>query len=123
MWMFVLNAGFTFMTHVLHPSLVTPNLILGAERFLALTLLISSAALVLGVGVHWSTIGLAVFLLTVGLAVARRLAKYDPQCSWVYMRHRSYQDIYPATGSVTPKAYPVYSSVPSRSDISGWKVW
>jgi type IV secretory pathway TrbD component len=111
------------MRHALHPSLVVPNLVWGAERSLALGVLTTSAALVLGVGFKIDTMVIAVVLMTVGMGGLRLLAKYDPQFSWVYMRHLTYQDIYPAEGSVIPKNYPIRISVPGRADISGVKYW
>lgn len=112
----------TNMAHALHQSLVVPNLVCGAERPLAIAVLITSAALILGVGIHWQTLAIAAVLLTFGLGGLRLLAKYDPQFSKVYARHRAQQDIYPATGTITPKRYPIFTCVPSRTDIAGWKL-
>jgi type IV secretory pathway TrbD component len=112
------------MTHAkpIHQSAATPILIMGMERPLAIALLTTAAALILGVGLHWYSLALAAFLLTAGVGALRMAARYDPQLSAVYLRHRTYQTIYPATGSLTPPALLAYKNVPARRDVSGWKI-
>jgi type IV secretion system protein TrbD len=71
----------------IHQSLTQPILLAGAERPLATANCITAAALVFGGGLHWYTIAMGTFLLTVGHWALVQAAKFDPQLSRVYVRH------------------------------------
>ncbi len=58
--------------------------------------LVAIFALVLGVGPHPASLGLAALLATAGHALLVRLAAYDPQGWRVFARHFRYRDVYPA---------------------------
>lgn len=82
----------------IHQSLHRHNLVLGAERELAL----SSALIALLVGIGGLTIisGLAAFVFWIAaIFVLRRMAKADPLMSKVWMRHIKHQIFYSAKSS------------------------
>ena len=84
----------------LHSSLTRPPLLGGAERELTLVNITLILALIFGVGIHWFSISVALFLATIGQYTLTRLAKYDPQMRGLYIRHLHYRDYYPAQASV-----------------------
>src|SRR2546423_7571634 len=84
----------------IHQSLTRPILLAGAERPLAIANWITAVALILGGGLHWYTIAMGAFLVTVGHWGLTQAAKFDPQLSQVYVRHIRYQDYYPARASI-----------------------
>ena len=61
----------------IHQSLTQPILLAGAERPLAIANWITAAALILGGGLHWYTIVMGAFLLTVGHWALVQAAKFD----------------------------------------------
>lgn len=111
------------MRHAVHQSLVVPNLVWGVERPLALVVLITSAALVFGIGFKLETLAIAAVLMTAGMGGLRIVAKYDPQFSAVYLRHLTYQHVYPATGSVVAKMPRIQKTIPTRADLMAIKLW
>jgi type IV secretory pathway TrbD component len=80
---------------VLHPSLIRPILLGGAERTLALLNGVIAAGLIFGIG-SWqaATLGV-VFAVGVHWGLVQ-LAKKDTQFFDIYKRHITYQDYYPA---------------------------
>jgi type IV secretion system protein VirB3 len=80
----------------LHPSLVRPILLGGAERELVLINVVTIFTLVLGIGLHPLTLFLALFLGTAGHSAMVLAARYDPQLWRVYSRHLHYRSFYPA---------------------------
>ena len=95
----------------IHLSLTRPLLLAGAERELVLVNGTLIAALIFGVGFHWTSLTMAILLATVGRWGLTRAAKHDPQLSRVYVRHIRYQEYYPARAAVqAPPAY-VFPSV------------
>jgi type IV secretion system protein TrbD len=101
----------------IHQSLTKPILLGGAERSLAIANWITAVALVLGGGLHWYTIALGTFLLTIGHWALVQAAKFDPQLSRVYVRHTRCQDYYPARASITAPAPRIRPSVPTPKEI------
>lgn len=82
----------------IHQSLHRHNLVLGAERELAM----SSAliALLVGVGGLTPVSGLAALVFWMAaIFVLRRMARADPLMSKVWMRHVRQQDFYSAKAS------------------------
>lgn len=82
----------------IHQSLHRHNLVLGAERELAM----SSALIALLVGVGGLTLLSGIIAIVFWLAaifVLRRMAKADPLMSKVWMRHVRQQDFYSAKAS------------------------
>ena len=82
----------------IHQSLHRQNLVLGAERELAM----SSALIALLVGVGGMTVisGIAAFVFWLAaIFVLRRMARADPLMSKVWMRHVKQQDLYSAKAS------------------------
>ena len=79
----------------LHRALHRPNLLLGGERKLVLTVGVLAAALVFSaLNLVAGTVGgLVWFGAMWGL---RRMGKADPQMSDVYRRHLAYRPYYPA---------------------------
>ena len=97
------------MTTPLHPSLVRPILLGGAERELVLINVILIIVLVLGVGPHPLTLVLAALLGTAGHSVLVLAARFDPQVWRVYARHVIYQPFYPARASFDAPLAPVHA--------------
>src|SRR5258708_39102081 len=97
----------------IHQSLTQPILLAGAERPLAIANWITAAALVLGGGLHWYTIAMGAFLLTLGHWALVQAAKFDPQLSRVYVRHVRYPDLHPARAAVTVPPPQIRPSVPT----------
>ena len=102
---------------VIHRSLVQPVLLAGAERPLAIANWITAAALVFGAGLHWYTLALSGFLVTVGHWGLVQAAKFDPQLSQVYVRHIRYQDYYPARSSIFASPARIRPSVPTPKEM------
>ena len=95
----------------IHPSLIRPLLLAGAERELVLVNGTLIAALLFGVGFHWVSLTIAGLLATGGHWALTRAAKYDPRLSRIYVRHVRYQPYYPARPlTEAPPAW-VYPSV------------
>jgi type IV secretory pathway TrbD component len=67
----------------IHQSLTRPILLAGAERPLAISNWITAAALILGGGLHWYTVAMGAFLMSVGHWALVQAAKFDPQLSQV----------------------------------------
>ena len=81
---------------LIHPSLVRPILLAGAERELVLINAITIAALLLGIGPHPLTLATAALLATAGHSALVLAARFDPQMLRVYARHIHYRSFYPA---------------------------
>ncbi len=92
----------------LHPSLIRPILLGGAERDLVLINVILIAVLILGIGPHPLTFLTAALLATAGHSTLVLAARYDPQMWRVYTRHLAYRTYYPARALYTAQAAPVY---------------
>jgi type IV secretion system protein VirB3 len=101
----------------IHRSLTQPILLAGAERPLAIANWITAAALIFGGGLHWYTVAVGAFLLTVGHWALVQAAKFDPQLSQVYIRHIRYQDYYPARAPLTAAPARIRASVPSPKEM------
>lgn len=84
----------------IHPSLVRPILLGGADRSLVMLNVTCIVTLLFGVGIHWVTLAIAIFLATIGHGILICIAKYDPLFSQIYLRHIRYNDFYLAQGSV-----------------------
>ena len=95
----------------IHLSLTRPLLLAGAERELVLVNGTLIAALIFGVGFHWTSLTMAILLATVGHWGLTRAAKHDPQLSRVYARHIRYQEYYPARAAVQAPPCYVFPSV------------
>lgn len=80
----------------LHPSLIRPILLGGAERELVLVNAIVIAVLILGIGPHPLTFLIAGVLGTLGHSALVFAARFDPQMWQVYRRHLLYHIYYPA---------------------------
>jgi type IV secretion system protein TrbD len=78
----------------IHRAGVRPLLFLGADRTLAMMLLVACLTLVLS----WDPLAIvaAAVAYTLGLLCLQGLAKADPLMRRVYMRHLAYQRYYPA---------------------------
>ncbi len=87
----------------LHPSLVRPILLGGAERELVLINAILIAVLLLGIGPHLLTFLTAALLATAGHSILVLAASYDPQMWRVYSRHLAYSTFYPARALYTAR--------------------
>src|SRR6202171_1401231 len=100
-----------------YQSLTPPILLGGAGRALAISNWITAAALIFGGGLHWYTVAMGAFLLTVGHWALVQAAKFDPQLSRIYVRHVHQQDYYPARASVTAPPPRIRPSVPTPKEI------
>src|SRR5271156_3294199 len=100
-----------------HQTLTQPILLGGGERPLAIANWITAAALVFGGGLHWYTVAMGAFLLTVGHWALVQAAKFDSQLSRVYVRHIRYQDYYLARASVAAPSPRIRPSVPTPKEI------
>lgn len=78
---------------------------------------ITAAALIFGGGLHWYTIAMGAFLLTVGHWALVQAAKFDPQLSQVYVRHIRYQDHYPARAPISASPPRIRVSVPAPKEM------
>lgn len=101
----------------IHRSLTQPILLAGAERPLAIANWITAAALIFGGGLHWYTVAMGAFLLTVGHWALVQAAKFDPQLSQVYVRHIRYQDYYPARAPLSASPPRIRVSVPTPKEM------
>jgi type IV secretion system protein VirB3 len=101
----------------IHRSLTQPILLGGAERPLAIANWITAAALIFGGGLHWYTVAMGAFLLTVGHWALVQAAKFDPQLSKVYVRHIRYQDCYPARAPISASPPRIRASVPTPKEM------
>jgi len=101
----------------IHRSLTQPILLAGAERPLAIPNWITAAALIFGGGLHWYTVAMGAFLLTVGHWALVQAAKFDPQLSQVYVRHIRYQDCYPARAPISASPPRIRASVPTPKEM------
>ena len=101
----------------IHQSLTRPILLAGAERPLAISNWITAAALIFGGGLHWYTVIMGAFLLTVGHWALVQAAKFDPQLSQVYVRHIRYQDYYPARAPISASPPRIRVSVPTPKEM------
>ncbi len=81
-----------------HQALHRPNLVLGAERELAMSSALIS--LLVGIGGMTAVSAVAAFSFWLaGIFVLRRMARADPLMSKVWMRHVRQQDFYSARAS------------------------
>jgi type IV secretion system protein TrbD len=94
-----------------HPSLIRPLLLAGAERELVLVNVVVIAALIFGVGFHWLSITVAIALATAGHWLLVQAANLDPYLSRIYKRHLDYQGFYLAQPSVLSRSRAVHPSV------------
>ena len=101
----------------IHQSLTRPILLAGAERPLAISNWITAAALIFGGGLHWYTVIMGAFLLTVGHWALVQAAKFDPQLSQVYVRHIRYPDYYPARAPISASPPRIRASVPTPKEM------
>lgn len=92
----------------LHPSLIRPILLGGAEREPVLVNVILIFALVLGVGPHPLTFLLAITLGTIGHSALVWAARYDSQIWKVYSRHLRYRRFYPARARFDARLFPIH---------------
>jgi type IV secretory pathway TrbD component len=99
--------------HTVHTSLFRPVLFAGAEPAAVVVEGLAAGGLLLGVGFHVATIGLAIFYVTVVHAVMVRLASDDPEISQLYIRSLSGRDYYPAHARLTARELDVRPSIPS----------
>src|SRR5271156_6552742 len=101
----------------IHQSLTRPILLAGAERPLAISNWITAAALIFDGGLHWDTVAMGAFLLTVGHWALGQEAKIEPQWSQVYVRHIRYQDYYPARAPISASPPRIRASVPTPKEM------
>jgi type IV secretory pathway TrbD component len=99
--------------HTVHTSLFRPVLFAGAEPAAVVVEGLVAGGLLLGVGFHIATIGLAMFYVTVVHAVMVRLASDDPEISQLYIRSLSGRDYYPPHASLTADELDARPSIPS----------
>src|ERR1700693_6368991 len=101
----------------IHQSLTQPILLAGAERPLAIANWITAAALILGGGLHWYTVAMGAFLLTVGHWALVQAAKFRPVLTQFTDRHIRYQDTYPARAPISASPPRIRVSVPTPKEM------
>lgn len=77
------------------PALNRPHLLLGGERKLVILVIVSALIVILS-DISVVKIALGLLLWLVSVALLRRMAKYDPDLSAIYLRRVRYQAYYPA---------------------------
>jgi type IV secretion system protein TrbD len=80
---------------IIHQSANRPNLLLGADRELALITIMVAAGLAFSLATWWG-VGVAVVFWIGAIGVLQRMAKADPLLRQVYFRHIRYAAFYPA---------------------------
>ena len=80
---------------IIHASLHRPVLFAGVEPAVAVTEGAATLGLAIVVGLHVSTIALAVLYLGVVHACVARATASDPEITAVYLRSLRYRDYYP----------------------------
>src|SRR5262245_14626892 len=88
----------------IHQSLIKPLLLAGAERAPAAANWISAMGILFGGGLHWYTIAVSAFMITLGHWALVQAAKFDPQLSRIYLRHVRYQRWYPERSAPAARA-------------------
>lgn len=104
--------GATVATHAMHASLYRPVLIAGAEPAVVVLEMSTAFALVFGVGLHITTVLLAVFYLTVVHSLMVWIAKQDPHMTALYVRSLGARDFYPAHSAALKAAPSGAPSIP-----------
>ena len=92
---------------VIHPALVRPVLLAGAERIITICWMgfcacVIAAAIPAGL-VSWRfgiSLAAVIILWIVGMGFFRNFAKYDAQGFGIYWRHIKYRAFYPATAKL-----------------------
>lgn len=80
--------------HVVHGSLVRPTLTLGVERHMAALEFTLCLALILGIGVHLTTVCLVAAIVLLVHPTLVWLTARDPLATQIYVRSRGYADYY-----------------------------
>jgi type IV secretion system protein VirB3 len=80
---------------IIHQSANRPNLLLGADRELALVTIMVAVGLAFSLATWWG-IGVAVLFWIGSIGVLQRMGKADPLLRQVYLRHIRYSGFYPA---------------------------
>ncbi|HWG33401.1 MAG TPA: VirB3 family type IV secretion system protein [Gemmatimonadaceae bacterium] len=96
-------------THVIHASLIRPVLFAGAEPPVVIVETCVVFALLFVVGIHVTTVAIAVFWLTVVHSTMVWVAKQEPQMTMLYVRSLSGRDFYVAHARAhtpTPAPHP-----------------
>jgi len=96
----------------LHRALLRPMLLAGGERRLVILNMTLIAVLLLGLGIHYITLILALFLATIGHWCLVHAAKEDSMMSSIYLRHIRYKDIYLAASTVHVKVKCTHKALP-----------
>ena len=86
--------------HVVHASLYRPVLFAGAEPAVVIVELSTAFALVFGIGLHATTLVLAVLYLTVVHGVMVWVAKQDAHMTSLYVRSLAAKDFYAAHATI-----------------------
>lgn len=84
----------------IHRALFRPNLFMGGERRLVMTILIFTGIVIMSNTASLWTWGIASTLLGISLYGLRKLAKRDPLFPDVYKRQLRYQPYYPPNRGV-----------------------
>ncbi len=105
----------TLEAHVIHASLTRPVLLAGVEPAVAVLEGTTVFALTFGIGLHVTTLVLAVFYLTVVHGVFVWVATQDPQMTVLYVRSLGTRDFYFPHARVHAGAAPVRPSLPTMS--------
>lgn len=88
------DGGVLPVAHPIHPSLIRPRLYLGVERPIVAVEGTIAAALVLGVGLSFVTVGLVLLIWLLLHPAMVWLTSGDAQASEVFLRARAYADFH-----------------------------
>jgi type IV secretory pathway TrbD component len=100
--------------HTLHPSLWRPALFMGVEPAVAILEGTTALALVFVVGLHFITLALAVFYLTVVHSVMAWVAKQDALMSQLYIRSLTAKDYYAPHAGIGAGPPSVHATLPTN---------
>lgn len=98
--------------HVIHASLYRPLLFLGVEQPIVVLEAMMIFALLVGIGLHLSTIALATGVVMCLHPLLAWLTSHDPDISRVYVRSLTASDYYPAQSPLQSRSPSVRTSIP-----------
>lgn len=103
------------LVHRIHASLYRPITYAGATPELVITEAAIIIALVFVVGLHLTTLALAVFFATVVHSMAVWITARDPQMIPIYLRSLRFRDFYAPHASPHACGGRVFPAIPSHS--------
>lgn len=103
------------LVHPIHASLYRPITYAGATPELVITEAAIIIALIFVVGLHLTTLALAVFFATVVHSIAVWITARDPQMIPIYLRSLRFRDFYAPHASPHARGGRVLPAIPSHA--------